>query len=39
MDVDVEQHADDIMNGTFLEDLGLDFLNVKELGLDIKVKN
>ena len=38
MDVDVDHYEDEIMNGTFLEDMGIDFLNFKELGLDIKVR-
>ncbi|KAJ3368610.1 Transcriptional activator spt7 [Kappamyces sp. JEL0680] len=36
-DIDFESHADGIMSGNFLDDMNVDFMNLREIGLDIKI--
>ena len=35
-DFQPDEHHDQIMSGNFLDDLGVDFLNLKEFGLDLR---
>jgi hypothetical protein len=38
-DIQFENHEDDFINGTFGEELGIDMLNMKEIGLDFGFVN